>query len=649
MLKNLFDRFRNSPAAAAPTPPSPRVAPPDDLALADARIDEGNRTEDAGDLSGAEALYRQAVAAAPGHARAHLNLGIALAARGDAEGAAAAYERVLAIAPGHAFGNYNFARLAYLRGDHARAQTLIEAALATKPDFPQALAVQSSVLDALGKPDLAIAPLQAALRLDPDSGGNWFNLALLLRRAKRLDEAEDAVAQVLAREPDNLASLELSMRIQNELGFADRAVPPVSKLVRLAPMAWPHRSFELMLMNFAGGFTAEEIYRRHLDFARDLEREVPARFHGWPARGDVRRRLRIGYVSSDLVLHPVAMFLAPVLEQHDPLQVETFCYSFGTNPADRMTARLRQASDHWRDVQALSDEAIADGIHADGIDVLVDLAGHSGLPRLGVFCMRPAPVQASWLGYLNTTGLAAMDFRLTDVRSDPPELAQPFHTERLWPLPDSQWCFRPISDRPVDPVSPFLRNGHITFGSFNNALKITPAMARAWGQVLARTPGSRLLLADAKSERKQAAVLEDIVSQGLSPDRVEFLPRMSLDDYADLVSRVDIALDTFPYGGGTTTFDALWRGVPVVTALGDLPTTRSAASLLRYLGLDEWVAPGIDRYVDLAVERASDLDALQALRRELHGRVAGSALADMPRFVTNLEAAYRAMWLEKTE
>ena len=656
MFKNLLSRIRTPAVAPAPgaaevaqpvAPPLAPAAPPDDVARADDLVAQGNEREDAGDLDAAEALYRQAVAAAPGHARGHLNLGIALASRGDAEEAAAAYERVLAIDPRHAFGLYNYARLTLMRGDAAKALSLVEAALAARPEFAQALAVRSGALDALGRLEEAVAPLQASLALQPEDTGNWFNLTLLLRRLDRRVEAEAAVAQVLARDPDNLAGLEASMRIQMEMGFADRALLPVRRFVQLSPTTWPHRSFELMLMNFAGGFTAEETFRRHLDLAHDLQREVPVRFDRWPARGDARRRLRVGYLSCDFVLHAVPIFLAPVLERHDPSNVETFCYDFGTHKKDKMTARLRQAADHWREVATLDNEAIADAIHADGIDVLVDLAGHSGLPRLGVLAQRPAPVQASWLGYLNTTGLSTMDFRLCDVRSDPPGQAQPFHTERLFPLPDSQWCFQPISQRPLALESPFVRNGHLTFASLNNALKITPDMAQAWGRILAHAPGSRLLVCDTKSARKEAAILEAIAAQGVAADRVEFVPRLSLDAFADLVNSVDIALDTFPYGGGTTTFDALWRGVPVVAAKGDLPTSRSAPSLLAYLGLDDWIAPDLARYVDVALARASDLDALQALRRTLPARVAGSALADLPRFVANLEAAYRAMWLEK--
>jgi len=348
------------------------------------------------------------------------------------------------------------------------------------------------------------------------------------------------------------------------------------------------------------------------------------------------------------LLHPVSFFLAPLLEQHDRSRAQVYCYSFSDREPDPMTERLRKASDHWRDVVALSDTALADAIHADRIDVLVDLVGHTGRPRLGVFCQRPAPVQVSWVGYLNTTGLTRMDFRLCDVRTDPPESSQPRHTERLVALPDSLWCYRPMFDIPIDPVAPFDRNGHVTFGSFNAALKVTPAMCRRWAQILLRVPGSRLLVVDIKSERKKAAMLQEILGLGVAADRVEFLPRVPLDAYLGLFDRVDVTLDSFPYGGGTTTLDSLWMGVPVVATIGDIPVSRSAASVLSFLGMQEWIAASIDDYVDVAVARVSDLSALRAARDGLRPRMAASPLTDMARFTRDLEAAYRDMWLEKT-
>ena len=668
MLKNLLNRILSTPAAApvapAETPSSaasmvpavfdataaPAAAPvpsAGDIAHADALIAEGNALEDAGDLTRAEARYRDAVATAPDHARAHLNLGIVLAARDDAEGAIAAYETVLAIEPAHPFGNYNYARLALLRGDTAKAETLVAAALRAKPDFPQALIVQSNVLDALGKSEQAIASVRAALRLQPQDAGAWFNLASILHKAGNSDEAEQALAHSLEGEPDNLAALELSVGILRDQGRVEEALVSIRKLIERDGSAWRQRSFELMMMNFVEGIPNDELSRRHFEFGRDLEAAVPVRFERHADLGDPQRRLRVGYLSSDLLLHPVSFFLAPVLEHHDRSRVEVFCYSF-SGKSDPMTERLRKASDHWRDVADLSDTELADAIHADGIDVLVDLMGHTGYARPAVFCQRPAPVQVGWLGYLNTTGLGRMDFRLCDVRTDPPATSQPFHTERLVALPESQWCYRAMGEIAFDPAAPVERNGYITFGSFNAAAKVTPATCRRWGQILLRLPQSRLLIADIKSARKRETILSDITGAGVAADRIEFLSRIPLGEYMEQFNRVDITLDTFPYGGGTTTFDSLWMGVPVVATVGDTPVSRSAASLLAYFGLSEWIAPSLADYVETAVARGSDRAALAALRPTLRPRLAASPLTDTVRFTRELEAAYRTMWLEKT-
>ena len=651
MFKNLLNRLLSTHAATPAPASATAIAParaPDDTALADERIAEGNRLEDAGDLVRAEALYREAVAAAPGHARAHLNLGIALAAKGDSGEAERAYEACLAIAPDHPFGNYNFARLAFLRGDFARAKSLIAAALRAKPNFPQALVVESNVLDALGKPELAVDSLEAALRLQPRDAGAWFNLGVLRQRLARTDDAETAVRRALAAEPGNDGARALLSRVLRDQGFAAEALPPVRAAIANDPSAWPDRSFELLMMNFADGIPADELFRRHVEFGADMERAFPARFNRYPERGDPQRRLRVGYVSADLHLHPAVFFLIPLLESHDRSQVEVFCYSYGVQ-VDDMSRRVRGLSDHWREAAAMSDTELADAIHADAIDVLVDLTGHAGArPRLPVFCQRPAPVQVAWVGYLNTTGLTRMDFRISDARTDPVEVSQPLHTERLVHLPESQWCYRPMLPAEVDPVAPLERNGYVTFGSFNAALKITPAICRLWGTAMARLPGSRLLVADVKSERKRAAIRADLAAAGIAGDRVEFMQRVTLDKYLALFKRVDVSLDTFPYGGGTTTFDSLWMGVPVVATIGDTPVARSAASILTSLGLADWIAPSIDYYADMIVARASDAQAIAALRRTLRARLEASPLTDIKRFARDLESAYRDMWNART-
>jgi predicted O-linked N-acetylglucosamine transferase (SPINDLY family) len=642
MLKNLLHRFRPRSDSAAPTPVD--VQSDDDVPAADALIVQGNALEDAGDPAQAEQCYRQAVAKAPRHVRAHLNLGIVLGDQGDMEGAAKAYESVLALDPRHPFGNYNFARLLFLQKDLDRAATLVREALRAKPDFPQALVLQAAVREATGHLAEAVDALEEAVRLQPDNAGAWFNLAVQRLKLERYDACEAAVERLLELVPRHAGALALRSRVLREHGFVEEVLAPLAHSVQEDLTNALLRSDELMLLNFVEGISADQLFRRHREFGIDVERDNPARFDRFLGSREPQRRLRIGYVSADLCLHPVALFLKPVLECHDRGGFEIFCYSSTPTP-DHITEECRALSDRWRQVDTMSDAKLADAIHADAIDILVDLTGHTGSSRLSMFSQRPAPVQASWVGYLNTTGLTRIDYRLTDVRCDPPELSQPLHTERLVMLPESQWCYRPFVASEVSATAPFERNGYITFGSFNASMKLTRDMLRRWAELLTRVADSRLLIAGLGSPRKREAILRDMAAAGVEPGRIEFAPRVALASYPDLISRADIALDSFPYGGGTTTFDTLWMGVPVVATIGDTPVSRSAASILAALGLGGWIAPSIDEFVDFAVARAADRAAIASLRHSLRPLLQASPLTDVARFTRGLEQAYREMWI----
>ena len=634
MFKNLLNRLKPASSNAATSS--------DDTVSAEKLIAEGDRLEASGDLARAGELYREAVAAAPGYARTHLNLGVLLAAQGDSEGAVASYEAVLAIDPHHPFGNYNYGRLLYLRGDLTRALTLLREALEARPEFPQALVLLASVLDDLGETEEAVDVSLSALGLQPDNPGIWLNHGIMQRKLGRLDDAEEAVRRVLDIDPRDVNALGLLSYVLRDHGMATEALEPLRAAIASGPDNLALRSDELLLLNFEEGLAASDLFARHMEFGKRVEALAPARFDRYPGKQDAKRRIRVGYVSGDFRIHPVTLFMLPVLEHHDRAAFEIFCYSSGTK-SDHMTARVRGLADHWLDAATMSDRELADAIHADAIDILVDLTGHSAHSRLAVFSQRPAPVQAAWLGYLNTTGLSAIDYRLVDHRTDPEGSSQPLHTEKLVMLPESQWCYRPMLDAGAPSAAPLEANGYVTFGSFNSALKISNAMCRRWGQLLSRVPGSRLRVADIDSERKMAAITAEIERAGVSADRIEFIARVDLDEYFGLFSDVDIALDTFPYGGGTTTFDALWMGVPVVTAMGSTPVSRSASSILAAFGLDDWVAPSVEDFVDVAVKRATDHQAIVALRRALRQRIVDSPLTDAARFVRDLETAYRHM------
>jgi predicted O-linked N-acetylglucosamine transferase (SPINDLY family) len=359
----------------------------------------------------------------------------------------------------------------------------------------------------------------------------------------------------------------------------------------------------------------------------------------------VGRRLRLGYLSPDFNHHAVAYFIEPVLAAHDRTRVEVFCYASVAVP-DRFTDRLRGLAEHWRDIARLDDDAAAALIRADNLDLLIDLAGHSARHRLLVLARRPAPVQATWIGYPNTTGLDAIDYRITDAVSDPVGQTEAWHSEKLVRLPANFSCYRPDDDAPAVNNLPAAAAGAVTFGCFNQFAKVTPEVIALWARLLAKLPGSRLLLKSrglgdpGVAARVQAA----FAAAGVGPARLILNgDELSVADHLGLYHKVDIALDPFPYNGTTTTCEALWMGVPVVTLAGSTHVSRVGASLLTHAGLAGWIAATPDDYVARAVAAVRDLPALAALRRGLREQVRTSPLCDAVRFTRGFEAACEAM------
>lgn len=355
------------------------------------------------------------------------------------------------------------------------------------------------------------------------------------------------------------------------------------------------------------------------------------------------RRLRIGYVSGDFRHHSVAQFFEPVLARHDRGGFEIFCY-YNLFRVDDTTERLRRRADCWREITSLSDEAVADLVGRDGIDILVDLSGHTKYNRLLAFARKPAPVQAAWLGYLNTTGLDAIDYRITDRHASPEGLLDAFHSERLLRLPDSQWCYRPPLDCPEVTDPPTMHGGPVTFGAFSGLAKIGPQVVALWCRLLERLPDARLLVAGLGLGSIRDEYLSRFASRGVAPERVDLREFQSFWDYLAMHEAADVMLDTFPYTGGTTTCHALWMGVPVVTLVGDSAPSRGGASLLKAVGLDELVVDTPLQYLDTASSLAGDPERLATLRSGMRARMLASPLMDASRFTHHLEQAYRAMW-----
>jgi predicted O-linked N-acetylglucosamine transferase (SPINDLY family) len=611
--------------------------------LADALIASGARAERGGRLGVACRRYLTATTVAPGYAPAHLNLGAALEAAGDGAAAGRAYAALLAVDVSNPYANYNLGRLRYAGGALEEAERLLRSALQAKPEFADAHVALANAQDARGDPQAAAASLEAALALQPGLAGAWYNYGNLLCKLERYDAAEAALRRALELDARFVAAWHLLGNLLRRTSRLADALDAFAAARHLEPARFDLESTQLLTLTLDDALSADALFERHRAFGERLEAAVPGRATPIGLSRDPERRLRVGYVSCDFNRHPVAWFLLPLLERHDRTRVESILYFTG-DKVDEVTAQVRAAANGWREATALADAALAQAIERDRVDLLVDLTGHASAQRLGVFALQPAPVQLTWLGYLHSTGLTRIGHRLSDARADPPGASDRRHTEKLVRLPYCLWCFRPAYVAAVAAEAPCLKNGHMTFGSFNHAAKLTATARRLWAQILQRLPQSRLLLVGVPEGRAREDLLRDFGAAGVGAERLTVLPRVSMGEYLQQFDAVDIALDSMPYGGGTTTFDALWMGVPVLTLAGERPASRSAASILGALGLEQWVAATPEEYLRRALAHAADPQGVAALRGSLRARLRESPLMDEAGFARDMEAAYRAMW-----
>ncbi|HWZ70528.1 MAG TPA: tetratricopeptide repeat protein [Casimicrobiaceae bacterium] len=567
-----------------------------------------NRT---GHVDAAVDLVRRAIANAPHAAEYYSNLGVMLTSQGRLDDAAAACREALGRYPDLPEAHYNLGNALQAAGQLEAAQSSYQQALSRKPDYPQAHNNLGNVLSALGSPAAAAQAYGEAVRLNPDYAPARSNLANALRN----------------------------------LGHLDEALTQHRRAVESAPTVPEIRSNMILSMYYPADADARAILAESRRW--DQLHAEPLRSQIRPLRNDPspERPLRIGFVSPDLRMHSVSFFLLPLLEAHDRENFHVTCYATNAR-ADRVTERLRACSDRWRVLVGLSDDAAAQRIRDDRIDILVDLSNHTAGNRLPIFARNPAPVQVTYLGLTGTTGLSSIDYRLTDALVDPPE-GENYCSERLVRLPDIAWCFTPLSGSPRIASLPALDKGYVTFGSFNNIAKITPHVLYLWARILQQVDASHLQLAsaafrDAESSRRFRQFFADLE---VAPERIELLPDEPIPSrHLERHASLDIALDTFPFQGVTTTFLALWMGVPVVSLAGQNHMTRVGLSILSSADLEELAAPSYDGYVQAAVGLAADLPALATLRATLRQRMQNSLLTDSARFARNVEAAYRDMW-----
>jgi predicted O-linked N-acetylglucosamine transferase (SPINDLY family) len=619
---------------------------------ADAFNNRGNVLQELKRLDEALASFDRAIALKPDYAEVFNNRGAALQGLKRLTEALASYDRAIALKPDYADAFNNKANTLRELGKLDEAIVCYEQALHIKPRFAEAHNNLGNALRDQIKLDEAIASYERALHYKPDFAEAYNNLGTAFRDQNKLADAVTQFERSLAIKADYAeahSNLGATLKAQGQL---DSAVRQYQRSLACNPDYIAAHSNLLFCLMYDDRVSIDQLFAAHQEwdvrYGRGMQR--PRVYTNDRSAG---RRVKVGYVSGDFRQHSVACFVEPLLTAHDRQAVEIFCYAEIKRP-DEVTERFKALSDHWRMTVGLSDEAVAAQIMADGIDILVDLAGHTAGNRLPVFARKPAPVQVTWLGYPNSTGLSAIDYRLVDGVTDPEDDARPLASERLVRLDGSFLCYGPPTDAPSSAPPPSLESGTITFGSFNNPTKYSAATIDAWVELLSRIPEARLLLkgltfTDASTRAlyharfsERGVPLERITLLGGIPDRAAHLAQ-----YRD----IDIALDPFPYNGTTTTCEALWMGVPVVTVRGDRHSGRVGASLLTGVGLNELIAHDVEEYIDIAARLAHDRARLVHLRSSLRAQMAASPLCDAPRFARKIEAAYRSMrrlWCEET-
>jgi protein O-GlcNAc transferase len=682
------------------------MTPADQRVSIDDAMRAGFAHHAAGRLDQAEAIYRQVLAAAPAHAGAlHLtgllahqrgdnvraadlvaravaaapqvaefqaNFGVILHALGRTADAAAAFERAVQLDPIRAdsLNNLGSTRLAAGRVDDAIE--LFRRAVGSKPDFRMAWLNLAMTLHRAGRLDEAAAAYEAALALPPiepahhvelgnilrdlgrhaesidhlrravdlkpDFAEAWSNLGNALGDVGQIEPAIDCYWRALALRPElaevhaNLASRQIAC------GDVEEAIESARTAMRLKPSLTEAHQTYLMALSYRV-HDAGEVLAAHRAWAADAERvaQLPQRAGG----ASDARTIRIGLVSPDFVDHPITYFLLPLLASHDRNRIAVTCYSSAPR-RDAFTDRLRASADAWRDIARLDDQAAAELIHHDEIDLLFDLAGHTAGGRPMIFARRPAPVQVSYLGYPATMGMSTIQYRLTDPLADPIGSADPFYSERLARLPQTVACYAPPEPAPTVSDLPALRRGSaVTFGSFSSLAKIGPETIELWAAVLRAVPGSRFRLTGrgADGPRFGKRFRAAIAAAGVDSSRIDLRPAGPFDQYLAAHDEVDVLLDTFPFNGHTTLCHALWMGVPPVTLAGDRFASRLGASVLSNVGLSHLVATSVKQYAKIAADLAADLPRLVEMRRTMRDRMRASPLLDGGKFARGYEHA----------
>jgi len=578
--------------------------------LAVAHINLAQLLRDQGEFGAAIASYRQALALDANNADVHTELGIALGKHGELDAAIISHRSALALRPNSAAAHVNLGVTLYQHGAYSEAIEHYRQALALEPNLTVAHNNLGATLTQQGELSAAVTSYRNALALQSNFPSAYCNLSSVLKDQGNVEEAITCLQRALALQPNYIQA----------------------------------RSDYLIALQYLADYPRQKLFAEHLAFADRFEAPLRAHWQAHANSRDPQRRIKIGFVSGDLRTHPVGFFLLNVLRHMNRHTLDITLYS-NNSISDNVTVQLRELEYNWSALDGLSDDAAAQRIRADGIDILIDLSGHTGGNRLLVFARKPAPVQVNWLGYWATSGLQAIGYILCDEQSIPADEAK-FFVEQPWYLPATRLCFTPPSENIAVDTLPALNNGYVTFGCFNNHTKMTEAIVALWAQILLKVANSRLFLKSnaLRDPTIQQSVIARFAAHGIGADRLLLEGYSERASYFAAYNRVDISLDPFPFTGATTSIDGIWMGVPLITRRGDRLVAHQGESILHNLAMVDWIADNDEAYIAQAVARANDLANLAELRGQLRARLLASPLCDAPRFARDLEHALRGMW-----
>ncbi|WP_282609736.1 glycosyltransferase family 41 protein [Pelagibius sp. Alg239-R121] len=609
---------------------------------ADAHLNIGAILLDRNDYQEAKSAFKQALAIDPQNAEAYNNIGVAWRREGFLDHAMSCFARASEIKPGFGDAHNNMGAMYYAFGDTERAEEEARKGIEISPDSSAAYCILGKILRSRGKKLESIDALNTAIKLAPKLAEPYREIGLTLSENGQLDQALKAYNMALERDPEDGIAYNNAGMTHILLGQLETAIDCFDNAIKAIPTFSLAHSNKLYSTTYVPNISLEEIAQQHFEFGEIWDREYDdSNFTNPP---DPDRPLKIGYVSPDLRQHVVVTFFEEILKAHDRDQVELFAYAEVHNP-DPITERLKGYFDHWYSTVDRNHVEVAQKIRADGIDVLVDLAGHTGNNRLPVFGFKPAPIQASWIGYANTTGLKNMDYIFTTPNYVPPG-SEAYFSEEIYYLPRVPTTFRAPSDPPELVGVPFERNGYVTFGCFNNVIKVGATAVDAWSEVLQAAPDTRLVLKSHayRNEKSVEASRSAFEARGIDPARITFDGPSQHKDYLACYGAIDLALDPFPYNGGTTTLEALFMGIPLLALEGQSWVSRNGSAILQAIGEESLIASSVEDYIAKAVDFAQNPGKLTALRADLRERFIATGITDPVAMTRDVENAYRDLW-----